>query len=352
MAATKIIVTTPGTLQTALNTAGSQDVSCISIELSGPNVITLSTPLILPTNLGNTSGKLIIEGNGVTIRTNFGGGTAMMSKAASPNLVSFTIRDINFDGMGFGASGLNIDSSIDTVIDNCRFYSLSDGLTLTNSNYFTIRNCQAKSINNFGYNITQSNSGSISNSRFEGFAAGNSVGFYIRLSNAVSMYDCSSSGSTYSHIVFESAGNVNTNSFSVKNITLGPSSNAAISLALTTGYVKFDGINANFGGILIRAVAYVANTSPNPHLYVENVPFLANNTLFETTNGIVPGCNPSTPSDAVVWSFKEVYTNGTDLFSASRWVSGLIPYYRYSEVFDESKTIVTNYMKVNSNIIS
>ena len=196
MAATKIIVTTPGTLQTALNTAAAQDVSCISIELSGPNVITLSTPLVLPTNLGNTSNKLIIEGNGVTIRTNFGGGTAMMSKATSVNLISLIIRDINFDGMGFGASGLNIDSTIDTVIDNCRFYSLSDGLTLTNSSSFTVRNCQAKSINNFGYKITQSNSGSISNSRFEGFNINNSIGFYITLSNAISMYDCSSSGST------------------------------------------------------------------------------------------------------------------------------------------------------------
>ena len=156
----------------------------------------------------------------------------------------------------------------------------------------------------------------------------------------------------YNHILFESAGDVNTNSFAVKNITLGPSNSAAISLSLTTGYVKIDSINTTSGGILIRAVAYVANTSPNPHLYVENVPFLANNALFETTNGIIPGCPAPVPSDAVVWSFKEVYTNGTDLFSPSRWIGGLIPYYRYSEVFDESKTIVTNYMKVNTNIIS
>jgi hypothetical protein len=356
MAATKIIVTNLASFISALSTASGQDTTCISIELPGPNVLAISSSITLPVSLGNSKKQLIIEGNGVTIQptTNagLGAGVPLMSKAFNLANTSYVLRDINFDGLASSTTGLDINFSYDVVVDNCSFNNLQDGLTLRTCGNFTVRNCQAKSISNYGYNFITSIVGSISNTRFEGKNAGNSIGYNFSQSAGISMYDCTSAGSTNKHIVFDSLGNTAINNFSIKNINLGAWTSIGIDLALTTGYVKIDGLSTNFGGTLIKATSYVANTSPNPHLYVENVPYLVNNALFETTNGVVPGCNPPVPSDAVVWSFKEVYTNGIDLFSASRWVGGLIPYYRYSEVFDESKTIVTNYMKVNSNIIS
>jgi hypothetical protein len=356
MAATKIIVTNLASFISALATASGQDTTCISIELPGPNVLALSNTITLPTTLGNTRSQLIIEGNGVTIKPANPGSwpgpsIPLMNRPSSVSTTSYIIKDINFEGPN--CNGLVLNNCIDSVIDNCRFFSMGTGLTMYNCNNFTIRNCQLDSLGSYGCYIVDSNVGSISNSKFKAATLNTTAtAYYIFRSNAISMYDCSSLGVVSKHIDFDSNGNTSTNSFSVKNMNIDSWTAAGIDLKLTTGYVKIDGLNTIYGGTLIKATSYVANTSPNSHLYVENVPYLANNVLFETTNGVVPGCNPPVPSDAVVWSFKEVYTNGIDLFSASRWVGGLIPYYRYSEVFDESKTIVTNYMKVNSNIIS
>jgi hypothetical protein len=98
---------------------------------------------------------------------------------------------------------------------------------------------------------------------------------------------------------------------------------------------------------LIRAYSSVTNYS-NPHLYVENIPFMHNNVKFETVGGIILGCTPAVPSDVVVWDFKEIY-DGQNIFSATRWIGGYVPYYRYAEFFNESKKIITNSITVNGN---
>lgn len=366
MAATKIIVTNLAGFINALNTASNQDTTCISIELPGPNVLNLSNTITLPTVLGNTRNQLIIEGNGVTIRPNNPNtwpnpSNPLMNRPSSATNTSYVIKDINFEGSN-KCNGLVLNNCVDSIIDNCRFFSVNIGLSLYECNNFTIRNTQSESNSFWGYFIVNSNVGSISNSKFIAppFNGNSSnatcVGYYIFASNAVSMYDCISSGVANKHIEFSSNGNTNINSFSIKNINLGDWTNIGIDLALSTGYVKIDGLNTTNSGIgnekpLINASSYTL-PAPYPHLYVENVPFLAGPAKFQTTNAVPPNCPTVPQGNTVVWSFKEVYTNGGDLFSVGKWVQGLLPYYKYSEVFDESKTIKTNYMKVNTNIIS
>jgi len=360
MAATKIIVTNLASFISALSTASGQDTTCISIELPGPNVLAISSTINLPTSLGNSKKQIIIEGNGVTIKpasaAGLGAGVPLMAKAFSLSQNSYVIKDINFDGLGSSTTGLDINFSLGSIIDNCRFDGLQDGLTLTNAFNCTVRDCQAVSINNYGYKVVGSANVSINTSSFTGKNFTNPIGFYIQQSFSVSLTDCSA-GTGNKLVQFDSKGDINVNNFFIRNMTLGQWNTIGIDLALTTGFVKIDGLHVGLsaglasGAVLINAISYVANTSPNPHLYVENIPFLSNAVKFQTTNGVLPGCNPPAPSDAVVWSFKEVYTNGINLFSPTLWTTG-IPYYRYSEVFDESKTIVTNYMKVNTNIIS
>lgn len=360
MAATKIIVTNLAGFISALNTASNQDTTCISIELPGPNVLNLSNTITLPTTLGNTRNQLIIEGNGVKIKpgnpnTWPGPSIPLMNRGSSATNTSYIIRDINFEGPN--CNGLVLNNCIDSIIENCRFYSVNVGLALYNCNNFTIKNCQTESNSNYGYYIVNSNIGSISNSKFTAPSTTNSTGYYIFGSNAVSMYDCSSLGVSNKHIEFNSNGNTLVNSFAIKNINLDDWISVGIDLSLSTGYVKIDGLNTTFSGTsaekpLIYASASTLPSSPFPHLYVENVPDLLPNAKFQTVGGVTPNC-PTVPSgNVVVWSFKEVYTNGGDLFAPGKWVGGYIPYYRYSEVFDESKTIKTNYMKVNTNIIS
>lgn len=360
MAATKIVVTNLATFLSALSTASGQDTTCISIELPGPNVLVVSSTINLPTILGNSKKQLIIEGNGVTIRpfsaAGLGAGVPLMGKASALSQNSYVIKDINFDGLGSSTTGLDINFSVGTIIDNCRFDSLQDGLTLTNVSNSTVRDCQAVSINNYGYNVVGSSNIGFNNTSFTGASITNSIGFYIWQSPSVSLTNCSASTGN-KLIQFDSNGDSKVNNFFINNITLGQWNTIAIDLMLSTGFVKIDGLYTNQGGAasqasLINGGCYALGAYPNPHLYVENIPYLISKVLFQTTNGSVPGCNIPAPSDAVVWSFKEVYTGGGNLFAGSKWVSSLIPYYRYSEVFDESKTIVTNYMKVNSNIIS
>ena len=362
MAATKIIVTDLPGLITALATASGQDTTYISIELPGPNVLQLVSLITLPTSLGNTRNQLIIEGNGVTIKpanaAGWAANTPLMERpAVGTNKTSYVIKDINFEG-GNSAYGLSLNACDDSVIDNCRFYNTPYGLKLNACNNFTIRNCQGESINAYGYHISNSNVGSISNTKFQAPPAITTpISYYIFNSNAVSMYDCSSRGTVNKHIEFDSNGNKDVNCFSIKNINLDNWTNIGIDLGLSTGYAKIDGLNTTQSGAasnlpLINAYTYALPSTPYPHLYVENVPYLSGTVKFQTTNGIPPNCYTLPTGNMVVWSFKEVYTNGGSIFNPSRWVSTLIPYYRYSEVFDESKTIVTNYMKVNSNIIS
>jgi len=76
-----------------------------------------------------------------------------------------------------------------------------------------------------------------------------------------------------------------------------------------------------------------------PHLYVENVPWISTGTRFETLGA------------SVVWSFNEV-AQGENIFTISRWNNGVVPYFYYSEYFNESKGIITNLMKVNNKTIS
>ena len=122
MAATKIIVTDLASFLAALSTASGQDTTCISIELPGPNVLYLTNTITLPTTLGNSRNQLIIEGNGVTIKPNtaagLGAGVPLMSKAAALSQNSYVIKDINFDGLGSSSTGLDINFSIGTIIDN------------------------------------------------------------------------------------------------------------------------------------------------------------------------------------------------------------------------------------------
>ena len=378
----KVIVTSLATLNAALVAAATNSTTCISIEVAAGDTLNTPSPIVLPPTLGNASKKLIIEGNGTRIRpatvAGIPGQSLMMRKnpALDSKACSFIIRDLEFDGRGgtsTNTSGLELCNSTDSIIENCLFYDVKNGLVLRNDYNTTVNNC---SVVNHSGNAFETNYGdwvgateinsytnkvTFNQCRHFGFNASSSYGWYLNLTPGIDMNNSISEGKVLTSVYFDSLGyssvGLPTAGFAVNNLNITNISIAGVStvgqgirLKLADGYAKISGLHVNTSGILIYADAYAVAGASNPHLYVENIPYLNNAAKFQTVGGVVVGCPVPEPSDVVVWEFKEVY-DGNTIFGAARWIGGYIPYHRYAEYFQESKKITTNSITVNGNPI-
>jgi parallel beta-helix repeat protein len=380
----KVIVTDEATLQAALNSAVTSPITCISLEPLVGDTISVANAIFLPRTLANASNKLIIEGNGITLRPTsplgLPGNSILYRKnpAQDNTSSSFIIRDIKFDGRNRTTSGLELCNATDSIIENCTFSDVVNGLVLRNDYNTTVNNCSVLNHSGYAYAVdfgdwqifpnvtTYSRKVTFNECRQFGFDAGTSYGWYFNGVTGAAMYECTSEGKNYMPIFFDSLGLASVlsaftntpavSNFNVTNFTIAGSigsTGAGIRLKLIDGYAKITGLHTTTGGTLIYASAYSdssAGASPNPHLYVENIPYLNGTAKFQTDGGITIGCPIPEPSNVVVWEFKEVY-DGNIIFSATRWVNSLIPYHRYAEYFQESKKITTNSITVNGNPI-
>ena len=117
--ANKVIVNSLGALNAALSAATGNLTTCISIELATGDTLDIPSSIILPPTLGNSSKKLIIEGNGTRIRPASVAGLPRQPLMIRSNPsqdskgCSFIIRDLEFDGRGLTTSGLELCNSTD-----------------------------------------------------------------------------------------------------------------------------------------------------------------------------------------------------------------------------------------------
>lgn len=339
-------------LVAALANAVSQPISCINIMV---DVIQIAGPLYLPKTLATPSKTLIINGNGATIQPS--GLTALpvliqrvpsnqVEATGSMDDYKFVIRDLNFNGKN-GGVGLELGASVGSVVENCTFSNLITGLYLKYCPSTKVMNCTAN-VGGMGFvasygdwtNATTQNTQS-GNTRFEQCRVnvnnGGYAGFVIHAANNVVLDQCVVEGGTPNyHVFFDSIGSPLVKSLTIRNMYLDATASlAGLKLRLAGGYAKIDGLYSQLDMTLVSA----ESAGGYPHLYVENVPWMSSGTRFETLGS------------AVVWSFKEILY-GEQLSSTMKWVNGTVPYFYYSEYFNESKGIITNLMKVNNKTIS
>ena len=370
----KIVVTNATTFQAALTAAATNNTSLISIEIPGNNAdtsINVTNPFVLPSTLGNSNQKLIIEGNGVTFIPvgNFTGAMIIRKNPSFDNVdCSFVIKDIHFNGNTNSCTGVELCNASDIIIENCNFSNSSFGLILRNITNGVVNNCQAVGISARGYSVDINTSSTITksgcknitfnqcrfnNTRNEALSV--ATAFFIKGGAQTVINECISRGSANTHIRFDSGGmdsngNSYVTNFNVNNFTFDGTNDdtPAIYLSLSEGFAKLSGLYTSDPGVIVYAENTVG-TATLPHLYVENIPYLNGQAKFQTTGGISLSC-PTVLVRSVVWSFNEIY-QGNNIFGAGRWVNDLIPYYRYAEFFDDSKKITTNSITVNGNPI-
>lgn len=349
----KVIVTNESQLQTALNNAVTQPISCISIE---DDIIELTAPLVLPKTLNVRSRQLIIEGNGATIAPNIGSTLTHLMRRTPANQTealntmqshAFFFRNINFDGRGAGI-GLDLGATYGSAITDCKFTALASGLYLRFSLMARVVNCLTVGITGTAFTADKgnwtgaSNSNSQSNhTRFEQCRVFNNTGAYAAFAmyaaSGITMEQCISEGGDPNyHVFFDSQGSTVVKDFNMRSTHLeSTASIAGVKLRLAGGYARLSGIYSQYNQVLVDAEA----ASGYPHLYIDDLPYLTGGTTFKTTG------------TSVIWSFNEVF-QGDTIWNSTRWVGGVIPYYRYAEYFNQSKQILTNSMKVNTRTIS
>ena len=245
---------------------------------------------------------------------------------------------------------------------------------MANVDRAAISNCLAYNVTSAGYvcgidgafpgntNATACNDITYTNCKFQNISTSTAIGFKAEATVGLSYYECSVQGTVKDGISFDSRGGnagisgpgvPNTiNNLQIRNFRIAYADDAMIYLKLFTGFVKIDGLYVTGPSRYVIHAEAVAGSTENPHLYVENLPYLLNTSIFKTTGGIPASnvCNTPAPDPTVVWEFKEVY-DGQNIFGAARWDSGLIPYYRYAEFFNESKKILTNSISINNKFI-
>jgi hypothetical protein len=377
MSANKVVVTSEGQLVAALTNAATNDTTLISIENPGSDIFTISSTLNIPVNFtGNQAKTLIIEGNGITIEpgSDFGTGIPLMQRintGANKNC-SVVIRNVNFDCKTFDMHCLELSTASNVIVDNCKFNNCKIGLKLTNIDRAAITNCVAFNIFSAGFIDTDivgvsnsyCNNITYTNCKVQSLTTlkSNIVAFSSYRTSCIAYYECATLGRVGNCINFDSAGGTTPvniiNNVQIRNFTAPLADVAMIYLHLSDGFAKIDGFYITSNGIsgngmvIIEANAYVLAGRPNPHLYVENVPFIPTIGIFKTIGGIPAplNCPVTPPDDVVVWEFKEIW-DGQNIFSASRWYNGLIPFYRYAEFFNESKKILTDSLTINGKFI-
>lgn len=353
MAANTVVVTNQAQFQAALNSAVNSPISCIIID---DDIIELTSPLLLPKTLNCRGKRLVIEGRGATIAPNVGNTLpALMtrtpaSQTEAKNVMqshSFIFKDITFDGRG-GGTGLDLSATFASSIENCTFQALTDGLHLRFCLMTQVTNCLGVGISSRAFIADMgnwsgaSNSNSQSNhSRFQQCRVFNSqnayAAFAMYASSGMTLDQCISEGASPNyHVYFDSLNATVVKDFTMRNTHVeSPALIAGIKLKLAGGIAKISGVYSQYDQVLIDAEA----SSGYPHVHIDDTPWLTSGSQFKTLG------------TAVIWSFNEMI-EGDTIFATSRWVGGVIPFYRYSEFFRQSKGIITDSMKVNNNTIS
>jgi hypothetical protein len=396
MSVNKYIATNAATFVSAvLDTANVNiDYTTISIEQIagtpglGGDVLELSATLNIPANFtGNYAKSLIIEGNGVTLRPNtsagFGTDVPLVRRnngnTSDNKSCTLVFRNINFDCRSTSMTCVEIFNSSNVVFENCKFLNCKRGLVMANVNRANIKDCHVENVTSVGFTDTVDPAVSVNqiNTRCNNItysnctvscnitSASSVIGFFSYATAGLAFYECGTPTLMAYGIKYDSAGgnfssppNV-INNIQIKDYTGFGAYDAMIYLYLTTGFAKVDGLyitgqglNVSGGMVIVEANAYVMSGEPNPHLYVENLPWLPVNAIFKTQGGIPAGTNCAvTPLDDVVtWEFKEIY-DGRNIFGAARWYQGLIPRHRYAEFFDESKIIIADSIFINNKYI-
>lgn len=397
MSVNKYVATNAGTFVNAVaNTANSNiDYTTISIEQTagvpglGGDVLELTSTLVIPDDFtGLLTRTLIIDGNGVTIRPNVAAGFGTdqpLIKRNSPTdnkACSIIFRNINFDCRNTDMVCVELFNASNVVFENCRFNNAKKGLVMANLNGVFVRDCSANNIKLVGFETTidpatASPSTRCNNVTYQNCvmiplatAAAGATGFKSFYAQNIAYYECRTPVEMLYGIYCDSGSTLGTpnlvNNLQIRNFTAFGSVNptpslmgAVIYMRLVTGFAKIDGLyitgtggNATGGMVVVEANAHTAASSPNPHLYVENLPWIPNTAIFKTEGGIPAGVNcPVTAlGDVMTWEFKEVY-DGRNIFNSSRWYGGLIPRHRYAEFFDESKIILTDSLYLNNKYL-
>lgn len=380
MSVNKVIVTNAASLASAVTNSETNDTTCISIEATTDDVLQLSATLNIPKNFtGNASKTLVIEGNGITLQpaSNLGTNVALIKRnngiALDNTACSVVIRNINFDCRNYPMYALELASMSNIVIENCKFDNCKVGLSMINVNRAAINNCTAYNVKSAGFmdgvdnlNLnTNCTDITYTNCKVTSIDTNpsNIIGFSSYATGGLSYYQCATLGRVGYSIFFDSAGGTGSpnspndiNNVQIRNFKAPTADNAIIRLKLSDGFAKIDGLyitSNTVPGFIIDADAYVMPSGiPNPHLYVENVPYLPNTGKFNTLGGIPSpvNCPVAPPDNVLVWEFKEIY-DGRNIFSPARWNNSLIPYYRFASFFDESKIILADSIFVNTKYI-
>jgi hypothetical protein len=397
MSVNKYVATNAATFVNAVaNTANSNiDYTTISIEQTagapgvGGDVLELASTLVIPDDFtGLLTKTLIIDGNGVTIRPNTAAGFGTdqpLIKRNSPTdnkSCSIIFKNINFDCRYADMICVQLFNASNVVFENCRFNNAKKGLMLANVNGAFIRDCSAKDITLIGFETTVDPAVANSFTRCNNVtyqncvmtplatAATGAIGFKSLYAQNIAYYECRTPVEMLYGIYCDSGASAGVpnviNNLQIRNFSAFGSVNptalltgAVVYMRLATGFAKIDGLyitgtggNSTPGMVVVEANAHTATGSPNPHLYVENLPWIPNSGIFKTEGGIPAGVNcPVTAlADVVTWEFKEVY-DGRNIFNASRWYGGLIPRHRYAEFFDESKIILTDSLYLNNKYL-
>lgn len=261
--------------------------------------------------------------------------------------VSVIIRDGEFIGKAGTGVLLDLGSTYGSVVDAVDFSNANEGVHFRFCLMGAVSNSLAGGIRQKAYIADMgnwsgaSNSNSQSNSsRFEQCRVFNYPG------SVAAFADYAASGMVHEQCISE-GGSPNyhflsdaLNSTVVKDGYLhmlhleSPATIAGIKLKLREGYYKLDGCYSQYDQTLIDG----ESTLGYPHIFVENVPFLTDNAKFKTNN------------NNVVWSFTEMPSN-FDVMLSTNWIEARKPFYYYSEIFNQSKDIKTNGMKLNGKTI-
>jgi parallel beta-helix repeat protein len=378
MSANKVIVANASALVAAVSAAATNDTTCIEIALTSDDSLTLTTTLVIPPDFFNTASKrLIIEGNGATIKCPAGGfgiNTALISrKSVSDNKAcSLIFRNINFDCGGNQMICLELYNASNVIIENCRFNNCKRGLVLKRIDTATVDNCVVNNATEYGFYcgiseifplpdptlLSKSNNIVFNNCKVVGSSQLQSgcVAWSLNDVQTIELNNIQLYGNVLTGVEYIISNTTVFSNFKINNITIGSLVSTGVKLVMNSGFAQIDGvyITVTIGGFVIDASSLILPANSTlPHLYVRNIPVLPAGAKFRTTGGVRANspCDIPQPSNVVVWEFYEV-ADGDNIWSAARWddplFPGFIPYYRYAEFFSESKTILTNSMTVNS----
>lgn len=311
--------------------------------------IILSSPADILKSFDNPARMLNINGNGCSLIDNTTAGLPYLlgrrftSQAEADLAQSYAvnIKGLGFIGKGSGI-GLDLGATYNSVIEQCSFTLLNEGIHLRFALMTGVRNCmftnnlQYGAVSDMGNWIGASNSNSQSNhTRFEQcrvFCADASLaGFKFFAVSGNKVDQCIvEGGQPIDGINFDSNGSAVVKDFTVELTHIETTcTGAGIKARQDDGYVHLDKVFTQYPMTLVDVTG-----SGYPHILIENIPYLPTGTKFKTSG------------NNIVWSFFNM-PSAWSAKNTGNWVNATIPYYYSNEVYNQSRMIETNGLFVN-----